>query len=88
MRSSHVQKIMTDIEAKETPRVHTERGSEKASLSQYGAPGHQDDEVTEEDIQFVQSFGETHSIPKLMRKMDLRLLPILILLYLVSFIGT
>lgn len=43
--------------------------------------------LTEEDIAFVQDFAQSPEKSRLMRKIDFRILPILILLYLISFIG-
>lgn len=43
--------------------------------------------LTEDDIAFVENFAQSPEKSRLMRKIDLRILPILILLYLISFIG-
>lgn len=43
--------------------------------------------VTAADIEFIENFAQSPQKARLMRKVDLRLLPVLILLYLVSFIG-
>lgn len=59
-----------------------ERMDQKVTDKEHDAP------VTAADIEFIESFNNSPAKSKLMRKMDFRLLPILILLYLVSFIGT
>jgi 2-phosphoglycerate kinase len=46
-----------------------------------------DNEITAEDYAFMREFEEAGRKKKVLRKMDLRILPVLILLYLVSFIG-
>lgn len=58
-----------------------ERTNEKITSKDHDAP------VTAADIEFIENFDNSPAKSRLMRKVDLRMLPILILLYLVSFIG-
>lgn len=59
---------------------------EQPPTDKHGRIDH-DAPVTEADIEFLENFKNSPAKAKLMRKMDFRLLPVLILLYLVSFIG-
>lgn len=68
-------------------QVEHDIAKEETATSSINDPVKHDESLTPDDIVFLDAYEASGAKQKLLRKMDLRLLPILILLYLVSFIG-
>lgn len=81
MQEEYLDKPASDSKDVINQQEDPERTTQKITDKEHDAP------VTAADIEFMENFNNSPAKSKLMRKMDFRLLPILILLYLVSFIG-